>query len=92
LREVELRNEPDEMVDGTPGIPGDLPRRTDGRDRLGCDERCACDQPTASEDPHLSHSLTAPDGECESRADDDALDERPADPHVVNDLSRGHEL
>ena len=51
------------MMDGTAGVPRDLPRRSDGRDRVGGDERCARDQLTSGEHPHLSDPLTAGDGE-----------------------------
>ena len=54
-----LRDEPEEMVDGAAGVPRDLPRGADGRNRLRGDERCARYQPTSREHPHLADLLPA---------------------------------
>src|SRR6476619_776531 len=71
-----LRDEPDEMVDSAAGVPASLPCRADCRNRLCGDERCARNQPTSSEHPHLADSLTPDNGKRQRRAEDDPLDER----------------
>ena len=46
------------MVDSAAGVPASLPCRADCRNRLCGDERCARNQPTSSEHPHLADPLT----------------------------------
>src|SRR6478736_5556063 len=81
-----LRDEPDEMVDSAAGVPANLPCRADCRNRLCGDERCAPDQPTSSEHPHFTDSLTPDNRKLQRRAPDDPLDERLPDAHRPNDV------
>ena len=78
LRTACSRDEPDEMVHGAPGVPPDLPRRSDRRNGRRGDERRTGDQPAVRVHPHLARLLTASDRQGERRARDDTLDERSA--------------